>query len=346
MDKAATDRVFRTLPLAVMAAAAAGAVLWGTGRTEQRDAMPWLVSLGFVGLPHGAADLAVSRSTWGGGATLRLSAAYVAFMACVLALFLAWPVLTVAAFAGLSVWHFGMAHADGQEPPLAGGRLVRAAAAVARGGLVLGVPMARWPEATSAVAIDVVRLVTGQPVTVEPGLVRLVGSGLAAVAVVALAVEGLRSWRRPDDRRRTVQTAVELSVITAIGLATPPLFSVGMYFLCWHGWRQMRLLVPIVTGAVPVDAASLARGLAAVHLAGVPLLLPTWLVLAAAWWFLSPDHSARDLALLSLAAYLIVTPSHDLLVDLFRRRSAIGAGPSLPSSIPPSCAASSVSCSA
>jgi Brp/Blh family beta-carotene 15,15'-monooxygenase len=342
MDRAATDRVFRTLPLAVMAVAAA-AVLWGAGRTEQGDAIPWLVSLGFVGLPHGAADLAVSRSTWGGGATLRLAAAYVAFMAGVLALFLAWPVLIVAAFTALSVWHFGMAHADGQEPPLAGGPLARAAAAVARGGLVLGVPMACWPEATASVAGDVVRLVSGQPAPVDSGLVRGVGIALAVLAVVALAVEGARSWRCADTRQRTVQTAVELSVITAISLATPPLFSVGIYFLCWHGWRQMRLLVPIVTGAVPADASSLARGLAAVHLAGLPLLVPTWLVLAAAWWLLSPDHSARDLALLSLAAYLVVTPSHDLLVDLLRRRSAVGFEPSLPSSIPPSCAASSAS---
>ncbi|MFM8634391.1 MAG: Brp/Blh family beta-carotene 15,15'-dioxygenase [Planctomycetia bacterium] len=320
MARAATDRFFRTLPLSMMAAAAAGAALWGAGWTEQADAMPWLVSLGFVGLPHGAADLAIARRTRARGATLRLAAVYVAFMVGVLALFLAMPLLVIAVFAAVSVWHFGMAHADGEEPPVTGGFTTQAVAAVARGGLVLGVPMARWPDATATVAGDVVRLVTGQPVSAEPGLVRVFGIALTVLVIAAFLAEIVGARRRPEPLRRTMATALELSVIAALGLTTAPLFSVGVYFLCWHGWRQMRLLMPIVAGAAPTDAASLARGLAAVHFAGWPLLLPTWLALATAWWILSSDHSARDLALLSLAFYVVVTPSHDLLIDLMRHR--------------------------
>jgi Brp/Blh family beta-carotene 15,15'-monooxygenase len=346
MDKAATERVFRTLPLSLMAAAAAGGAVWGVGWTELGDAMPWLVSLGFVGLPHGAADLAVSWKTQGRADTLRLAGVYVAFMAGVLALFLLLPLAVVAAFAALSVWHFGMAHVDGQEPPFAGGALAQAAAAVARGGLVLGVPMARWPASTASVAEEVVRLAAGGPVAVDTALVRTLGLVLSGAAIAAFAGEALWSWRQPDAWHRTRQTAVELVVIAALGFLAPPLFAVGVYFLCWHGWRQMRLLMPIITGAAPTNAASLARGLAAVHLAGLPLLLPTWLVLAVAWWLLSPGHSARELALLSLVAYLVVTPSHDLLVDLVRQRSASRAERLPPSSIPPSCAARSASCSA
>jgi Brp/Blh family beta-carotene 15,15'-monooxygenase len=346
MDRAATERVFRTLPLSLMAAAAAGGAVWGAGWTERADAMPWLVSLGFVGLPHGAADLAVSWRTQGRSGTLRLAVVYVAFMAGVLALFLLLPLAVIAVFAALSVWHFGMAHADGQEPPVAGNSLAQAAAAVARGGLVLGVPMARWPAATASVAEEVVRLVAGRPVVADAGLVRSLGLALSGAAIAAFAGETLWSWRRPDAWRRTRETAVELAVIAALGLLAAPLFAVGVYFLCWHGWRQMRLLIPIITGTVPSAAASLARGLAAVHLAGLPLLLPTWLVLATAWWLLSPAHAARDLALLSLAAYLVVTPSHDLLVDLVRQHSASRAERLPPSSIPPSCAARSASCSA
>ena len=88
--------------------------------TEKLALLPWLVSLVAVGLPHGAADWAVSRRAWG-AATLRIGAAYLACMTAVLGLFIAFPTPMVTAFAALSVWHFGMAHADGQEPPISGG---------------------------------------------------------------------------------------------------------------------------------------------------------------------------------------------------------------------------------
>jgi hypothetical protein len=90
----------------------------------------------------------------------------------------------------------------------------------------------------------------------------------------------------------------------------------------------------------PHDGSSLWRAVVRLHAAALPLLVPTWAVILAAWWWLSPGHSARDLALLSLAVYLVVTPSHDLLVDLVRSRSDTGEQPATsPSIAPPSCAA-------
>ena len=133
-------------------------------------------------------------------------------------------------------------------------------------------------------------------------------------------------------------------MIALLGMTTAPLFSVGLYFLWWHGWRQMRLLAPVIGGAAPSDARSLIASLIAIHRVGLPLLVPTWFVIAAAWWLLSPTHSARDLVLLSLVAYLVVTPSHDLLIDLLRQRSADRAAARPSSMVPPSCAARSRSC--
>ena len=65
---------------------------------------------------------------------------------------------------------------------------------------------------------------------------------------------------------------------------------------------------------------TLVRNVAAVHVAALPLLIPTWAALAAGWWLLSPSHSLRDLAVLSLAVYLVVTPAHEALHDV------LGAG--------------------
>lgn len=338
------ERVFRTLPLLVMAAAAAGGFVGGVGWSERVAAVPWLVSLAVVGLPHGATDFAISRQTWGGRATVRLAVAYLAGMAAVAVLFVIAPLPGIVVFAAVSVWHFGMAHADGQSPPIADNARARGLAAMARGGLVLGVPLACWPDATAGVVADVVRLVTGNDYGVEGKVVRSLGLVVSVLAVVALALEATAAVRLSAERRRTIETATDVAVIALLGATTAPLFSVGLYFLSWHGWRQMRLLAPVVAGAAPSDARSLAAALAAIHRVGLPLLLPTWFVLAAAWWLLSPAHSAHDMAVLSLVAYLVVTPSHDLLIDFLRQRSAGRTAGRISSTLPPSCAARSPSC--
>ena len=116
-----------------------------------------------------------------------------------------------------------------------------------------------------------------------------------------------------------------------LGATADPLFSVGLYFLCWHAWREMRPLTAVlanpagdatadrrVESSPPAGVGGFLRAVAAVHVAALPLLIPTWAALGAAWWLLSPDHSARDLAVLSLAVYLVVTPSHEALVTFLR----------------------------
>ena len=47
----------------------------------------------------------------------------------------------------------------------------------------------------------------------------------------------------------------------------------------------------------------------------MPLLLPTWILLGVAWWSLSSTAHFRDLALLSLLVYLVVTPAHEVLCE-------------------------------
>lgn len=317
--------VFGGLPIMCIAAAATAGAIWGPAWSERWAAWPWLASLVVVGLPHGAVDWAVTRRTCPVGTTRRLAAAYLIGMLAVLGLFVAAPVPVIAVFAAVSVWHFGMAHVDGQTPPLDGGPLTQGLAALARGGLVLAVPMARWPDATAAVADRVVALATPRSATVDSAAVCRIGIILAAATFAAFAVEAVRSWWQPAARRRTVATGAEMAAFAALGLTTAPLFAVGLYFLCWHAWRQMLLVAPVVTGGTPTDGASLGRTLLAIHAAALPLLVPTWLVLAAVWWLVSPGHSVADLATLSLVVYLVVTPSHDLLIDWARARTAHAA---------------------
>ncbi len=336
---------FRLVPLGVMLGTAVAAAVAGGGWAERIAPLPWLVSLVVVGLPHGAADLAVTRRI-GRGSVARVFSIYLACMVAVFALFMAAPVPLIVLFAALSLWHFGMGHADGQAPPIVAGFQPRARAALARGAPVLGVPLAVWPAETASAILGLVGLVSSPTqfqwaqAAFATGLIQSVGQALLMVGAVALVAEIWATRGTPGALRRSRDTCVDLAVVAALGTAAPPLLSIGVYFLAWHAWRHLGLLSPLVAGVEPHDRSSLWRAVVRLHAAALPLLVPTWAVILAAWWWLSPGHSARDLALLSLAIYLVVTPSHDLLVDLVRSRSDTAEQPATPPSIaPPSCAA-------
>jgi Brp/Blh family beta-carotene 15,15'-monooxygenase len=336
---------FRVAPLAVLVTAAAASLLFGHAWSARMAAVPWLVAIVLIGLPHGAADLAVSRRLCGWPATVRLFAVYAALMAAVtLAMVLA-PQPTVVLFAALSVWHFGLSHAQGQSPPLPEGWPWQAVAAVARGASVLGVPLAVWPAETAAVVTDLIRLVgwaqAGTPPAFAPAAIRLTGICLTLTAMLALATEAGASRHMPGALRRSGDTLVDLLIIGLLGTSADPLFAIGFYFLCWHAWREMQPLMAVIAQPAGVfvqsqpagvfvqsqpagsdqptaGLATLVRELAVVHAAALPLLIPTWTALAVGWWLLSPSHSPHDLAVLSLAVYLVVTPAHEALHDVLR----------------------------
>lgn len=317
----ASDRfqevAFRRFPLAVMAAAALAGALGGSELSAALGPLPWIVALGFVGLPHGAADFAVSHRAWRGRPLAIVWLAYTAAMAAVLAGFTAAPATAIVAFMTLSCWHFGTSHADTAALPAA--FQVRSVASLARGCIVLAMPLAAWPTDTAAVGNDLAALVFGRAAATDlfpTTAVRMAGLGLAAVGVAALGAEGLQSLRRPGGPRAWCAGLVELALIAGLGWCTHPLFAVGLYFLVWHGWREMQPLAESLTGGTPRGPADLGRAVAEIHRAALPLLVPTWAAIGAAWWLRSTDHSPRSLALVSIAAYLVVTPAHECLGDL------------------------------
>lgn len=307
---------FDRLPLACLAAVAAAAAVSGPGWSERLAPLPWLVSLAVVGLPHGAADFAISRHACRGRALAALWLAYAAIMALVAVAFMAAPLAALAVFAALSAWHFGAADADLDRPPPTG--WARAVAAAARGCPILAAALAAHSEATAAAASELLALALPAGQRVTAAQVKPVGLILAAMAAAAIVAEALLARRQAGGPGRWLQHAAALIVILGLGLFTDPLFSVGLVFLAWHSWRQMAPLAAEVTGAWPSSWRELAHALVAIHAAALPLLLPTWGALAAAWWLWSPERGPRDLAILSIGAYLVVTPAHELLGEILR----------------------------
>lgn len=317
---------FRVAPLAVLAAAAIWAAAAGPAWSEGWGPLPWLVSLVVIGLPHGACDLATSRSAWPTRWLGLLWLAYVGGMAVVTVSFLAAPWATLGLFVATSAWHFGLAHADGETPAFRGA-VARVVAALARGSLVLAVPLLAWPAETVAAANDLVALTHGGGhAALTPAVARAAGWSLAAVGTCAIAVEIARSLGHPAAFPRVLRLAIEGLVIAALGAGSDPLFSVGLYFLVWHAWRQMEPLAEAVAAGRPRSWPDLATALTRVHTAALPLVIPTWLAIGVVWWVVSPDHTPRDLALVSIAAYMIVTPAHEVLGGLLRWSRGSAAG--------------------
>ena len=327
--------VFRGLPLALMLMAAAFGLLAGSTWSKIAGPAPWILSLFFVGLPHGAADLAVANRLCAGRSTIRLCAVYLLGIPVVFLLFCSAPLIVIVLFTVLSIWHFGLSHADNQSPAPATGcglavRWRQVVASLARGCSVLGVPMLAWPEETAQVAQQLLALIRSGTMQLAcesffaVATVRLTGLCLVGLSGCALVVEMLTAGQVPGAWRRWCETLIDLFVIGLLALTTDPLFSVGLYFLVWHAWRHMRMLAPIVADTQPDRLINLGRSLRKIHIAALPLLIPTWAALLAIWWLLSTTHSCRDLAILSLAVYLVVTPSHDLLVDYLRQTKVSG----------------------
>lgn len=321
------ELAFRRLPLACLIAAMLPVPVFGFDWSGSVAPLPWLLSLAFVGLPHGAADLAVSRRLCPAAALGRVWLGYAAIMAAVIAGYAIAPVGTITAFVLLSVWHFGQSHARSQHPPVDEHPWLAACSAVARGGITIGVPLAAWPAASAAVASDLLELTGHDPLAhpVPVAAVRLLGVALVIAAGCGLTAEVATIRRQPGGRLSEAGMGVELLVIAVLGCVTDPLFSVGASFLVWHAWRQMEPLAAALTGSRPETWPALAAAIRRIHVAALPLLIPTWLAIGLAWWFCSATHSPHDLAILSIGAYLVVTPAHELLGDLLTRLNGIEA---------------------
>lgn len=312
-------RVVRDAPLAVLIGGAMAAAAWGPDWTAAVAPVPWVASLVFVGLPHGAADFTVSRTAWRGVSFAVVWLCYLAAMAAVGCCFVAAPAVTLALFAIASCWHFGVAHLDTGGP--CRHRSQRPIRALARGCAVLAVPLLAWPAATAAAAGELASFAVGPDAAgalFPRRAVMTVGACLAVIGGIALLTEVLSERSRVGGPRLLHRLLVEVAAIIALGWCADPLFSVGLYFLVWHAWRQMEPLAESLNAPRFCSLSNLWTGLTRVHIAALPLLLPALSAIGIAWWAWAPEHTLRSLAITSIGAYLIVTPAHELLGELLR----------------------------
>ncbi len=280
---------------------------------------PWLAVAGLlVGLPHGAVDhltpfwLAGRPGPVGRGEHRTLLLVLGGYLgvagAAGLVLVLA-PTAAVLIFLLASALHFGFGETGWAEQ--AAGRALpparRAALrALAHGAVVVGLPVALWPQ----VSLPVLGLLA--PALAHPPAAALRGLLVATVLLVAgAAVEQLRRGRFAE--------LGELAVLAALFWVVPPMAAFGVYFGLWHSLRHTARLLALADPGPTWCLRAAGRRFAAQALA--PTLVAV--VLLATMWRLA----STTLLAAELSTVLALTFPHLVAVGWLDHRLRAGPVP-------------------
>jgi Brp/Blh family beta-carotene 15,15'-monooxygenase len=148
---------FTVLPLLLIGSTIGISLFYKQGTPREIEVLPWLVALFFVGMPHGAADLAVLQSKKDGRKVWEAFLWYIVSMFGVFTIFILTPETALVGFIILSIWHFGSS--ENPKTMESGISYEHLLMGFAKGGIVIGTPLAAWPASTSSVATELITLV-------------------------------------------------------------------------------------------------------------------------------------------------------------------------------------------
>lgn len=214
---------------------------------------PFLLSLVFLGLPHGSWDHLVVAAVQETRISLRyltiVCAIYSLLVALYAVVWFASPVLAFVLFILVSWLHWGQGDAAylRQWQPASSGPPVWLTWLV-RGGAPILVPVFRFPQEFARIAAGVTGLfgVSQEKDWLMPAWARTVGllllASLAAVYLVLLLRTALRG--SPSIRTAAWEDAAEIALLYLTFSFANPVLAIGTYFCVWHGLRHIgRLLL-------------------------------------------------------------------------------------------------------
>ncbi|MBC7808923.1 MAG: Brp/Blh family beta-carotene 15,15'-dioxygenase [Akkermansiaceae bacterium] len=214
---------------------------------------PFLLSLVFLGLPHGAWDHRVFAAAHGTAVSWRhltaVCAVYGSLVVLYGALWFAAPALAFVLFILQSWLHWGQGDAAYLRLWLPGRSGTPAWLTwLVRGGAPILLPIFRFPEEFARIAAGVSGLFGPQRAAnwLLPPWVCSAGMLLLAVLVGPYVILLFRPVARnnPGYRAAAWEDAAEIALLYAVFCVANPVLAVGIYFCCWHGLRHIgRLLL-------------------------------------------------------------------------------------------------------
>lgn len=237
--------------------------------SEAASAVIMLVSVGLVGLPHGAYDVEVARRLFAPGLgrpwLMVFGVAYLALALLGLGLWAAVPALGLVALLVGGAAHWGLDDLEDATP----GPLRTSWLAISRGAVPVAAPMTFHAAEVAAIFDNLIGS------AVSAGLVRSLGVAwlLASLPGIAASVSS-RAGRPGWVSLRVIGEPVVLLLWFAVA---PPILGFTLYFCFWHAARHS---LRSALAARPDDGVSRSLG-AYARAAAWPTLL-TWLLAAAA----------------------------------------------------------------
>lgn len=265
----------------------------------------WVLGLVLFGMPHGAYDLAaLCRISAGARQVSTRMAIYAAIMLITAVLVLAAPVICVVCFLLLSAHHFGVSDSvwtRGRVRPAVRQHL----AGFSHGLVVIGAVFLFGPQAAWAPFAAISGL-AGDAVTIKPALIAGISGacvGLGALGAVVASVV----LRRPG--RELIEQWSVLAGATLLAALAPPLLAIAGYFLLVHAAGHcVRASTPGAPAAEPG-----AKNAARVHVASLPLLVPSLAIVTACAHTLFGGVSAVQLAYSFIFFCVLATLPHHLI---------------------------------
>lgn len=218
------------------------------------SAVPLVLSVVFLGLPHGAVDHLVLprvRETWSTpGAVRGVVALYAVLGGAYLLWWLIAPVSAAVFFILLTWFHWGqgelfplIAFADADHLD---SLLQRTLTVVVRGGIPMLVPLIGFPETYRRFVEVLVAPFAGNASANLAWLFAAetrvaIGVGFAALTIVTVAL----AYSLSQDRRAWTVDAFEVALLWVYFLSVPPVFAIGLYFCVWHAARHVARLISV-----------------------------------------------------------------------------------------------------
>ncbi len=270
--------------------------------------------VGVLGLPHGAADLAVGErvlaSRWGRGWLAAFAAGYIGLAALVVLFWLWLPLAALTLFLAGSILHFGAEDTAPGRGRAANGKLE----ILLRGAIPVAGPAVFHPERTGALLGTLVP--SAQADLVAQAVHSIAGLAPALAGLGAVGLLAVLRWppRRPAWGAAATGAQV-LTLVAASGLLSPLVFFTA-YFCGWHAPRHTWALARRMEPRDPV------RGLGILLRAALVPTLATLLLGAVAFGFLATPGRLEEAGLRVLFVGLAaLTAPHMLLGACYRPRA-------------------------
>ncbi len=303
--------------LAFVGIAAAAVILYGAGLLEtiERQLILLAVLLPFSGIPHGSLDYSIAR----GMLEPRLSRLWsmtflTAYIALMLAVLLAWqanPTASLAAFLGITAFHFGTGDTlSTSRAPF----FFRIADMIGRGGVVLTIPALFYADDVGLLFSYLI------PSSGALWLTNLLGKMAPFAALALLGSAGWYGYRFLVGRKRAdIVRAGELVSILMVFYLLPALLAFTVYFTFLHSIRH--LLYVAESNRVEPPAKALVK----TYIRSIPVTIATILLAFSAYFIMAGSGLALDrMTQVIFIGIASVTYPHVAVIIMAQRGEVLG----------------------